>query len=177
MTFYTSSLWFRSASSYLANSAITTEHKDRNVMLARRLLIAFALLHTAFAQSSASLVAASSTSSAASVAHTVAVGLTGFVFNPANITANVGDTVVFRFEGQGHTVVKASYGNPCIPYDTIYRGEPSFFSGWFNGTDTLSADVSRNIQYWYLRDSPPYSRRPGTSLSTTLLQSSTIAPR
>ncbi|RYP41902.1 hypothetical protein DL767_000731 [Monosporascus sp. MG133] len=72
---------------------------------------------------------ASSTSSPTGTAtHTVRVGL-DHRYDPDTIEAEVGDIINFRFYGRNHSVVKAEFGYPCVPYDMIHPGEESFFSG------------------------------------------------
>ncbi|RYP72249.1 hypothetical protein DL770_007993 [Monosporascus sp. CRB-9-2] len=79
--------------------------------------------------SSASYTSASSTSSRTGTAtHTVSVGL-DHKYVPDTIEAEVGDIINFRFYGANHSVVKAEFGQPCVPYDMIHPGEESFFSG------------------------------------------------
>lgn len=62
-------------------------------------------------------------------------------FQPNALNASVGDTVVFQFYPSNHSVVKAQYGYPCIPYeDLVVDGE-----GWFSGFQpiaTITDDVS-----------------------------------
>ncbi|KAF8217973.1 hypothetical protein K438DRAFT_1656883 [Mycena galopus ATCC 62051] len=36
-------------------------------------------------------------------------------FSPPNITANVGDTVIFQFESKNHSVTQSSFASPCTP--------------------------------------------------------------
>lgn len=82
------------------------------------------------------------TSSGAASTQTVQVGFGAHSFEPNNLTANPGDVIVFQFIAQGHTVVQAGFEQPCIPLDTYNRTEPTFFSGWFNGSDVLGDHVS-----------------------------------
>lgn len=37
---------------------------------------------------------------------------------------------MFSFWPTKHSVVQAAFGYPCIPYDMIHKGQPSFNSGW-----------------------------------------------
>lgn len=110
----------------------------------------------------------SATSSAPTQTHTVQVGLADHKFQPDTVQANVGDvslpspqsfthircmhtlcvptlthhqTVEFRFYPANHSVVRASYGHPCVPYELIEPGKQGFFSG-FNAVDTVLDDVS-----------------------------------
>ncbi|KAK8087951.1 hypothetical protein PG997_002912 [Apiospora hydei] len=60
--------------------------------------------------------------------HTVSVGATGFSFRPESITANVGDIVRFNFYATNHSVARAEFGYPCIPYETVEIGRRGFYS-------------------------------------------------
>ncbi|CZT03087.1 uncharacterized protein RCO7_06092 [Rhynchosporium graminicola] len=70
----------------------------------------------------------SSTSSAPASTQTVNVGAAGLVFTPASLTAKVGDMVEFRFYPQNHSVARAEYKNPCIPYEVVDVGRKGFWS-------------------------------------------------
>ncbi|KAH9899001.1 hypothetical protein F4778DRAFT_741876 [Xylariomycetidae sp. FL2044] len=73
---------------------------------------------------------ASTTTTTAVATHTVEVGK-NHDFNPDNITANVGDTIHFIFWPTNHSVVRADYNTPCIPYNYSEPGDNDhmFFSG------------------------------------------------
>ncbi|EAU88599.2 hypothetical protein CC1G_04305 [Coprinopsis cinerea okayama7 len=48
--------------------------------------------------------------------HKVLVGDGGsLAFSPANITAQVGDTITFEFRSKNHTVTASSFDQPCVP--------------------------------------------------------------
>jgi hypothetical protein len=99
----------------------------------------------------------SSTSSAAAQTHTISVGLADHKFRPESTNANVGDvseyhighikrvsnsmctcevytdlpqTIEFAFYPLNHSVVRAEYGYPCIPYEMTGQGKTGFFSGF-----------------------------------------------
>ncbi|KAF4635565.1 hypothetical protein G7Y89_g2531 [Cudoniella acicularis] len=74
---------------------------------------------------------ASSTSSAAVPTHTISVGATGLVFTPNSVTASVGDIIEFRFYPLNHSVARADYKDPCIPYELTGPGRIGFWSGFF----------------------------------------------
>lgn len=64
----------------------------------------------------ATSAAADATSAAAGAAatHTVTVGgAAGLVFTPDQITANVGDMVIFEFMSANHTATQSTFGTPC----------------------------------------------------------------
>ncbi|RYO76591.1 hypothetical protein DL766_005504 [Monosporascus sp. MC13-8B] len=69
-----------------------------------------------------------SSSPTGTATHTVSVGL-DHKYIPDTIEAEVGDIINFKFYGANHSVVKAEFGQPCVPYDMIHPGEESFFSG------------------------------------------------
>ena len=52
-------------------------------------------------------------------------------FEPNNVQADEGDTVVFRFEGGNHSVVAGLYDFPCAPL----RQDSGFFSGFIDSED------------------------------------------
>jgi plastocyanin len=58
--------------------------------------------------------------------HSVVAGRPGLRFDPENIVAEVGDIVEFHFLPANHSVVEASFANPCVPKDAT-----SFYSGFF----------------------------------------------
>ncbi|KAI0781355.1 hypothetical protein BD413DRAFT_28117 [Trametes elegans] len=63
--------------------------------------------------------------------HTIMVGQNGTLsFSPSNITAQVGDTLTFRFAAKNHTVTQSSFANPCSPLaETSTNGQVGFDSG------------------------------------------------
>ncbi|RYP63301.1 hypothetical protein DL771_009333 [Monosporascus sp. 5C6A] len=105
---------------------------------------------TSVSTRSATTTMSSSTSSTSSptgpATHTVSVGL-DHKYNPDTIEADVGDIINFRFYGANHSVVKAEFGQPCVPYDMIHPGAESFFSGAVE-----QPDGNRNpLPTWTLR--------------------------
>ncbi|KAF9003050.1 hypothetical protein BDQ17DRAFT_1242727, partial [Cyathus striatus] len=62
--------------------------------------------------------------------HLIVVGQDGKLdFGPANIKAEVGDTVIFEFRPKNHSVIQSSYMNPCRPLEDtggIVRFRPGF---------------------------------------------------
>ncbi|KAI0012690.1 hypothetical protein F4779DRAFT_17940 [Xylariaceae sp. FL0662B] len=67
-------------------------------------------------------------SSSAAVTHTVRVGLQ-HDFQPDTIQANPGDTIHFNFYPKNHSVVRAAFENPCIPWELTQSDGQGFFSG------------------------------------------------
>ncbi|KAJ2924169.1 hypothetical protein H1R20_g12924, partial [Candolleomyces eurysporus] len=54
--------------------------------------------------------------------HRILVGADGkLAYSPANITAAVGDTVVFEFRPKNHTVTQSSFSNPCVPLEHGFK--------------------------------------------------------
>ncbi|OMP85334.1 hypothetical protein BK809_0004004 [Diplodia seriata] len=95
-----------------------------------------------FAQSSGSAIATdsvSSTTSSAATTHTVLVGKADHKFEPDVTQAPVGDFIKFQFYPNNHSVVRAEYGYPCIPYEMTGIGKTGFFSG-FNPVDAILDD-------------------------------------
>ncbi|EPS38889.1 hypothetical protein H072_7346 [Dactylellina haptotyla CBS 200.50] len=94
----------------------------------------------------ATVAPAATTSSPMSQAtHTVSVGAGGLVFSPDTITADMGDTINFVFNGGNHTVTQAGFSNPCNPSTN------GFFSGFAgSSSETFSIIVTTSDpQYFY----------------------------
>lgn len=67
--------------------------------------------------------------STGSVTHEVKVGANGLLqYDPNNVTANVGDKILFTFYPKNHTVTESSYNNPCEKLEAS-TGVPGFSSG------------------------------------------------
>ncbi|KAJ8105539.1 hypothetical protein OPT61_g10113 [Boeremia exigua] len=76
----------------------------------------------------------SSTSSSLPQTHTIQVGLLDHKMRPDTTKAAVGDIIEFDFYPVNHSIVRAEYGFPCIPYEMTGSGKKGFFSG-FNPVD------------------------------------------
>ncbi|KAF7295412.1 hypothetical protein MIND_01080800 [Mycena indigotica] len=76
-----------------------------------------------------SLVAAATLPVLASAADIlVQVGAGGkLAFSPTNITAQVGDTIHFQFQGKNHSVTQSTFGKPCEIQTTPAQGIDSGF--------------------------------------------------
>ncbi|RYP52327.1 hypothetical protein DL769_010701 [Monosporascus sp. CRB-8-3] len=85
-------------------------------------------ISTSSATTTRSPSASSTPSRTGTATHTVSVGL-DHKYIPDTIEAEVGDIINFKFYGANHSVVKAEFGQPCVPYDLVHPGEESFFSG------------------------------------------------
>ncbi|EGS23182.1 uncharacterized protein CTHT_0008450 [Thermochaetoides thermophila DSM 1495] len=62
--------------------------------------------------------------------HSVTVGgPAGLIFNPPQIQASIGDTVIFTFLSQNHTATQSSFETPCQPLeggmDSGYQANPN----------------------------------------------------
>lgn len=71
----------------------------------------------------------STTTFTGAATHTIQVGPKSnpHAYVPRNITASVGDVVVFEFYPTNHSVVKADYLAPCVP-----ASDGLFYSGIFD---------------------------------------------
>ncbi|KAF1957196.1 hypothetical protein CC80DRAFT_547914 [Byssothecium circinans] len=81
------------------------------------------------------------------------VGLPLHKFGPNVTTADVGDEIEFHFQNSKHSVVRAAFGQPCWPYNTLTdESGPGFFSG-FHEHEPGKGDIPT----WRLRvnDSSP----------------------
>ncbi|KAF2437827.1 hypothetical protein P171DRAFT_173807 [Karstenula rhodostoma CBS 690.94] len=78
-------------------------------------------------------------SSAPAQTFTVQVGNGDHKFKPDVIQAEVGDIVEFDFYPVNHSVIRAEYEHPCIPYEMTGRGKTGFWSG-FHATDVVLDD-------------------------------------
>jgi len=109
--------------------------------------------------------ASSSTPSsvAKSTDHKVIVGGPNtFTYQPANITAQPGDTVTFEFHQKNHTVTQSSFAAPCRKLsDTSTSGQVSFNSGYMPVADNATTFPTYTIQ---VNDTAPiwaYCAQPG----------------
>jgi len=58
----------------------------------------------------------------------VQVGAGGLLaFSPTNVTAAVGDTISFQFQGKNHSVTQSTFANPCAIQTTPAQGIDSGF--------------------------------------------------
>ncbi|KAF2103841.1 hypothetical protein NA57DRAFT_50707 [Rhizodiscina lignyota] len=109
---------------------------------------------------SSSSATASSTSSAASgmtTVHVVQVSDSSgaLTFSPNSLTAGVGDMIQYQFYKGNHSVVMASFDQPCVP---IQESDPSnaanaFFSGFMPVENT--SDFGRLTYTIMVKDTNP----------------------
>ncbi|OCH89103.1 hypothetical protein OBBRIDRAFT_778998 [Obba rivulosa] len=99
---------------------------------------------------SASALASPSSSTAASISadHQVVVGGSNeLVFDPANITANVGDTITFQFMQKNHTATQSSFASPCVSLsESSTNGQVGFDSGFMPVADDATSFPTFTIQ-------------------------------
>jgi len=68
---------------------------------------------------------------AGSTNHTVEVGAGGMrLFDPTNITAEVGDFVIFEFVAGNHTVTQSTFSAPCVQMLNATTNAVGFDSGF-----------------------------------------------
>ncbi|KAK3070628.1 hypothetical protein LTR53_010112 [Teratosphaeriaceae sp. CCFEE 6253] len=97
--------------------------------------------------------------------HTVNVAQSPYGFDPQTIYAIPGDVIIFRFWTGNHSVIRAEYGYPCIPYEDVV-GSPGFYSGF--------EPVTNDILTWNLtiNDTSPvfyYCGAPGSCIGHGML--------
>lgn len=74
--------------------------------------------------------AQSPTTSSAVPTHTVAVGVDPHKFTPKEVNASIGDIIEFRFYPTNHSVARAEYLLPCIPYEVTGINKVGIWSGF-----------------------------------------------
>ncbi|KAL0947458.1 hypothetical protein HGRIS_013565 [Hohenbuehelia grisea] len=100
------------------------------------------------APSAISAAPSASASSAATQDHRVIVGGPNkLLYDPQNITAQVGDTITFEFHQKNHTVTASSFAQPCRALSlTSLTGELGFDSGFVPVADTATTFPTWTIQ-------------------------------
>jgi len=85
--------------------------------------------------------------SASPQVHQVVVGGTGQLFyTPSNITAQVGDVIMFQFQQKNHTVTQSSFATPCRALTlTSTSGQVGFDSGFMPVADGTTTFPTWNI--------------------------------
>lgn len=74
--------------------------------------------------------------------HSIDVSRRNRFFTPNSINALPGDIVTFKFWPGSHSVIRATYGRPCVPYeDTQGNSGQGFYSGVMSPDD---ADVAHD---------------------------------
>ncbi|KAH8676128.1 hypothetical protein BX600DRAFT_195786 [Xylariales sp. PMI_506] len=111
---------------------------------------------------------ATKSSTSGPATHTVTVGINN-AYNPNSITADVGDTVLFKFYPTNHSVVEAAFENPCIPYNYVYTEAPSIF---FSGNYLVDAGETTPTWSLLINDTDPhffYCDAPGSCVTDAML--------
>ncbi|KAJ0108509.1 hypothetical protein J7T55_002113 [Diaporthe amygdali] len=109
---------------------------------------------------------ASATSASASAVNTISEG---HKFTPQTVNASVGDIIQFRFYPTGHSVVRAEYKYPCIPYEYTGPNKVGFFSGFedvatiTNDGPTFSVRVNDTAPIWF------YCAAPGSCIDNWMI--------
>ncbi|KAF5379923.1 hypothetical protein D9757_007212 [Collybiopsis confluens] len=113
--------------------------------------------------------------------HRIIVGNNGtLTYSPANITAQIGDTVTFEFHAKNHTVTQSSFADPCTPLSLSSAGTTSFDSGFMpvsvNATNfpTMTITINDTKPVWaYCRQTVPVSHcESGMVFSVNAVESS-----
>lgn len=97
--------------------------------------------------------------------HTIQVGLLDHKMRPETIDAGIGDTVEFDFYPLNHSVVRAEYGFPCIPYEMTGSNKTGFFSGFRTVGKVLDDPPKYSIT---INDTDPiffYCSAPGSCIT------------
>jgi plastocyanin len=129
-----------------------------------RQFVTLALLNLAIGSAHAQVASGTTTSSAAAATFTVDVGRADHVFRPDVVQANVGDIIQFNFFPPNHSVVRAEYGYPCIPYEKMVPGKQGFFSGFKPVDAILSSPPTYQVK---INDTEPiffYCSAPGSCI-------------
>jgi plastocyanin len=80
---------------------------------------------------------ASNSSNPADQVTVVSVGKNGqLAFDPPNVQVPVGSHVQFQFYPESHSVVQASFDNPCVPINNVDKTVKGFFSGFMPAAST-----------------------------------------
>jgi len=107
----------------------------------------------------------SATTSSVQQTHTISVGNGDHKFRPDVTQAAIGDLIEFDFFPPNHSVVRAEYKFPCIPYEDTGTDKVGFFSG-FHPVDA----VLPNPPKWtvLINDTNPiffYCSAPGSCIT------------
>jgi len=84
--------------------------------------------------------------------HTVLVGQGGATYTPANLTANVGDFVLFKFVGGNHSVTQSPFAKPCTQIWLDDEGHAGVDTGFVapkgNNTPIVELRVDDGLPMW-----------------------------
>ncbi|PCH35812.1 hypothetical protein WOLCODRAFT_28150 [Wolfiporia cocos MD-104 SS10] len=81
-------------------------------------------------------------------------GNPGAVFDPQEVTAEIGDNVVFNFTLGNHTATQSTFAGPCVPAhetNSTINGFDSSFRNAGNGTaiTNLNVTIDTNATIWF----------------------------
>ncbi|KAF2671625.1 hypothetical protein BT63DRAFT_476508 [Microthyrium microscopicum] len=131
----------------------------RYLLILSQLWLGICLGQTSTTQRSSS---PSSTTSSPANTWTVSVGKGDNSFRPDSLQANVGDTVLFQFYPANHSVVRAEYNYPCVPYDLINIKKPGFASGFkpvdqvLDDPPSFSVRINDTLPVFYYCSAPGF---------------------
>ncbi|KAK4915856.1 hypothetical protein LTR28_013499, partial [Elasticomyces elasticus] len=114
--------------------------------------------------SSGSLGTATATTSSAVQTHTITVGKGDNKFVPDVVLANVGDIIQYQFFPPNHSVARAEYLSPCIPYEDTGVDKVGFYSGFKPVDAILNNPPTFNLR---VNDTNPvffYCTAPGSCI-------------
>jgi hypothetical protein len=100
-----------------------------------------------------------STSSSKPSVQTIYVARGDHTFNKNSVNASIGDTIVFEFYDNGHSVIQAEYGYPCTPYGTVNPLRPGFYSqnmSIIEGAPTVGLPCIRCLPHLLTHNSYPH---------------------
>ncbi|KAK4996065.1 hypothetical protein LTR28_000314, partial [Elasticomyces elasticus] len=116
--------------------------------------------------SSGSLGTATATTSSAVQTHTITVAKGDHKYVPDVVQAKVGDIIQFQFFPQNHSVARAEYLSPCIPYEDTGVDKVGFFSG-FKPVDAILNDRALAMEAAYmLQPGEPFPAEASSSIAS-----------
>jgi hypothetical protein len=83
---------------------------------------------------------------------------------PETTQAAIGDTIEFAFYPLNHSVVRAEYGYPCIPYEMAGPSRKGFFSGFNYVKDVLDNPPTFKVRVNDLEPILFYCSAPGSCI-------------
>ncbi|KAK0929631.1 hypothetical protein LTR29_017006 [Friedmanniomyces endolithicus] len=117
------------------------------------ILAVMAITSTAHAQNASTNGTTSATVQGEITVHTVTVGKIPNAYDPPSVLAVPGDIISFEFWASNHSVIRSTYGYPCIPYEDI-TDQSGFFSGFHSIVDgqpqiwNLTVNTTSPV-WWY----------------------------
>jgi plastocyanin len=87
--------------------------------------------------------------------HRISVGETQHYFTPNSINALPGDVVMFSFWPGNHSVIRAEYGFPCVPYEDVQESEAQGFYSGIRSPDTVNvAENEVSVDHRHKKTAP-----------------------